>query len=110
MQRTTTREALVPTDWLEAHLGDPDLRVFECTTYLKYAEPDAGVPYHPEAGRADYEAGHIPARVFWTCRASCRARTRPCISCCCRLQSSPRSWGATASATAPASSSTAVIA
>ena len=38
--------------------GDPDLRIFECTTYLRYAEPGAGVPYHPEAARAEYEAGH----------------------------------------------------
>src|SRR5919106_1940511 len=53
-------EALVQTDWLDAHLRDPDLRIFECTTYLRPAEPGAGVPYHPEAGRADYEAGHIP--------------------------------------------------
>jgi thiosulfate/3-mercaptopyruvate sulfurtransferase len=57
-------EALVQTDWLEAHLKNPDLRVFECTTYLRSAEPGAGVPYHPEAGRADYEAGHIPGAGF----------------------------------------------
>jgi thiosulfate/3-mercaptopyruvate sulfurtransferase len=57
-------EALVQTDWLEAHLGDPDLRIFECTTYLRPAEPGAGVPYHPEAGRADYAAGHIPGAGF----------------------------------------------
>ena len=57
-------EALVQTDWLDAHLGDPDLRIFECTTYLRPAAPEAGVPYHPEAGRADYEAGHIPGAGF----------------------------------------------
>jgi thiosulfate/3-mercaptopyruvate sulfurtransferase len=57
-------EALVQTDWLEAHLADPDLRIFECTTYLRYAEPGAGVPYHPEAGRADYDAGHIAGAGF----------------------------------------------
>jgi thiosulfate/3-mercaptopyruvate sulfurtransferase len=57
-------EALVQTDWLEAHLADPDLRIFECTTYLRYTEPGAGVPYHPEAGRADYDAGHIPGAGF----------------------------------------------
>jgi thiosulfate/3-mercaptopyruvate sulfurtransferase len=57
-------EALVPTDWLEAHLHDPDLRIFECTTHLRPAAPDEGVPYHPEAGRADYEAGHIPGAGF----------------------------------------------
>jgi thiosulfate/3-mercaptopyruvate sulfurtransferase len=58
-------EALVQTDWLEAHLHDPDLRVFECTTYLRPAEPGAAVPYHPEAGRADYQAGHIPGAGFF---------------------------------------------
>jgi thiosulfate/3-mercaptopyruvate sulfurtransferase len=57
-------EALVQTDWLDAHLADPDLRIFECTTYLRPAAPDEGVPYHPEAGRADYEAGHIPGAGF----------------------------------------------
>ena len=43
-------EALVSTAWLAAHLDDPDLRIFECTTYLRPVEPDAGVPYRPEAG------------------------------------------------------------
>lgn len=57
-------EALVQTGWLEAHLGDPKLRIFECTTYLNYAEPVAGVPYHPTPGRADYDAGHIPGAGF----------------------------------------------
>jgi thiosulfate/3-mercaptopyruvate sulfurtransferase len=57
-------EALVQTEWLEAHLADPDLRIFECTTYLRYAEPGAGVPYHPEAGGAEYDAGHIPGAGF----------------------------------------------
>jgi thiosulfate/3-mercaptopyruvate sulfurtransferase len=57
-------DALVSTAWLAAHLGDPDLRIFECTTYLRPVGPDEGVPYHPEAGRADYEAGHIPGAGF----------------------------------------------
>jgi thiosulfate/3-mercaptopyruvate sulfurtransferase len=64
MVRDQHAEALVQTEWLETHLHDPDLRIYECTTYLRYAEPDAGVPYHPEAGRADYEAGHIPGAGF----------------------------------------------
>ncbi len=55
---------VVDTAWLAAHLEDPDLRIFECTTYLRPAEPGDGVPYHPEAGRADYEAGHIPGAGF----------------------------------------------
>jgi thiosulfate/3-mercaptopyruvate sulfurtransferase len=57
-------DALVSTEWLAAHLRDPDLRIFECTTWLRPAEPGEAVPYHPEAGRADYDAGHIPGAGF----------------------------------------------
>jgi thiosulfate/3-mercaptopyruvate sulfurtransferase len=57
-------DALVQTDWLEAHLNDANLRIFECTAWLRPAVPGEGVPYHPEAGRADYEAGHIPGAGF----------------------------------------------
>jgi thiosulfate/3-mercaptopyruvate sulfurtransferase len=57
-------EALVRTEWLEEHLHDPDLRIFECTTYLRPAEAGSDVPYHPEPGRADYDAGHIPGAGF----------------------------------------------
>jgi thiosulfate/3-mercaptopyruvate sulfurtransferase len=57
-------EALVQTAWLEAHLQDPDLRIFECTTWLRPAEPGENVPYHPQAGRAEYETGHIPGAGF----------------------------------------------
>ncbi len=55
---------LVQTDWLAAHLGDPDLRIFDCTTHLRPADPDEAVPYHPEAGRADYDLGHVPGAGF----------------------------------------------
>ena len=57
-------EALVQTDWLEAHLGDAGLRIFECTTWLRPAAPGEQAPYHPQAARADYEAGHIPGAGF----------------------------------------------
>jgi thiosulfate/3-mercaptopyruvate sulfurtransferase len=57
-------DALVSTAWLAAHLGDSVLRVFECTTHLRPAAPDEGVPYHPEAGRAAYDDGHIEGAGF----------------------------------------------
>ena len=56
--------SLVQTDWLAAHLDDPDLRTFECTTHLRPADPDEALPYHPEAGRADYDLGHVPGAGF----------------------------------------------
>jgi len=49
-------KTLVSTDWLAAHLGDPDLRVLDGSWYL----PDQG-----RNARAEYDAGHIPgARYF----------------------------------------------
>ena len=57
-------EALMQTDWLAAHLGDPALRIFDCTTYLKPAEPGSDLPYLIVSGRADYDAGHIPGAGF----------------------------------------------
>jgi thiosulfate/3-mercaptopyruvate sulfurtransferase len=56
-------EAMVGTEWLEAHLSDPTLRVFDCTTYLIY-ETETGRPYRIESGRRDYEAAHIPGASF----------------------------------------------
>jgi thiosulfate/3-mercaptopyruvate sulfurtransferase len=64
MARDHHPEALVQTDWLAAHLEDSDLRIFECTTWLRPAAAGESVPYHPEAGRAEYESGHIPGAGF----------------------------------------------
>ena len=49
-------KTLVSTDWLAAHLRDPDLRVLDASWYL----PDAG-----RNARAEYEAGHIPGARFF---------------------------------------------
>ncbi|QZT59591.1 sulfurtransferase [Mycolicibacterium austroafricanum] len=37
------RDYLVSTDWLAAHLGDSDLRIFDCTGSV-YAGPNPGTP------------------------------------------------------------------
>src|SRR5690554_5129255 len=47
---------LVSTEWLGAHLKDPDLRILDATTFLPGAERDA---------RAEYEATHIPGARFF---------------------------------------------
>ncbi len=57
-------ESLVQTDWLEAHLGDPGLRIFDCTTHLKPVEPGSDMPYLVVGARAEYDAGHIPGAGF----------------------------------------------
>lgn len=46
---------LVSTAWLEAHLGDPALRVLDASWYLPASGRDA---------RAEYAAAHIPGAVF----------------------------------------------
>ena len=57
-------QAIVSTDWLEDHLDDEDVRVFDCTVYLRPAAPEDTVPYRPESGRADYQNAHIPGAAF----------------------------------------------
>ncbi|NNE88643.1 MAG: 3-mercaptopyruvate sulfurtransferase [Silicimonas sp.] len=53
---TDDPKTLVSTDWLAAHLKDPDLRIFDASWHM----PDTG-----RDGRAEYERGHIPgARYF----------------------------------------------
>ncbi|WP_299207808.1 3-mercaptopyruvate sulfurtransferase [uncultured Tateyamaria sp.] len=49
-------KTLVSTDWLAAHLKDPDLRVLDASWYL----PDAG-----RDARTEYEAAHIPGARFF---------------------------------------------
>src|SRR5262245_55430193 len=55
--RIVNPQYLVETDWLAAHLADPDLRVFDCTTYL---DPDPVTVYAVRSGRAEWEKGHVP--------------------------------------------------
>jgi thiosulfate/3-mercaptopyruvate sulfurtransferase len=48
--------ALVSTDWLAAHLGEPDLRVVDATWYLPHLKRDA---------RAEHHQAHIPGAVYF---------------------------------------------
>jgi thiosulfate/3-mercaptopyruvate sulfurtransferase len=54
-------EFLIATDSLERQLGDPDLRILDCTTHLI---PDPKITYQVVPGRADFEKGHIPGAQF----------------------------------------------
>ena len=57
-------DAIVSTDWLASHLEDADLRIYECTTYLRYLGDGDEAPYEVVSGRADFERGHIPGAGF----------------------------------------------
>jgi thiosulfate/3-mercaptopyruvate sulfurtransferase len=54
-------EFLIDTQSLERQLGDPDLRILDCTTHLI---PDPKITYQVVPGRADFEKGHIPGAQF----------------------------------------------
>ncbi len=58
---------LVETDWLEQHLDDPSLRVFDCTVNIvpkEQYEQGKEPPYTVESGRAHFEQEHIPGAGF----------------------------------------------
>src|SRR4051794_8920150 len=61
LQSPAVTGPLVETDWLAGHLDD--VRVLEATAYLDPPIVE-GKPYHPRAGRAEYDAGHIPGAAF----------------------------------------------
>ena len=54
--------ALVEPDWLEARLGEPDLRVLDCTVHLDF-DPETGAR-RSESGREDWERAHVPGSAF----------------------------------------------
>lgn len=49
-------KTLVSTDWLAAHMKDPDLRILDASWYM----PDSG-----RNAKAEYEACHIPGARFF---------------------------------------------
>jgi thiosulfate/3-mercaptopyruvate sulfurtransferase len=53
---TAPLPTLVSTDWLAAHLGEPDLRVIDATWYLPHLKRDA---------RAEHAERHIPGAVYF---------------------------------------------
>ncbi|MBD3763988.1 MAG: 3-mercaptopyruvate sulfurtransferase [Rhodobacterales bacterium] len=53
---TDDPKTLVSTDWLAAHLRDPDLRILDASCYMPDQNRDA---------RAEYEAAHIPGARFF---------------------------------------------
>lgn len=66
----THPEFLIETGALEPQLGDPTLRVIDCTLYLpNYFDESAGKRIEMVSGRDNYAAGHIPGSGFVDIRA-----------------------------------------
>ncbi len=58
------RDGLISTAELAGILDQPDLRLFDCTTYLEYQPEGSGIPYIAVPGRHTFEAAHIPGADF----------------------------------------------
>src|SRR5918992_1043896 len=58
------RNELITTAELTDILSQPDLRLFDCTTYLEPAPEGSSLPYLTVPGRHSFEAGHIPGADF----------------------------------------------
>jgi thiosulfate/3-mercaptopyruvate sulfurtransferase len=57
-------KALISTAELAAGLGRPELRVYDCTTYLAPPPPGSDDPYLAVPGRQSFEEAHIPGADF----------------------------------------------
>ena len=57
-------KALISTADLAAAIGDPALRIYDCTTYLEYLPPGSAAPYVAVPGRKTFEEAHIPGADF----------------------------------------------
>jgi thiosulfate/3-mercaptopyruvate sulfurtransferase len=58
------RDGLISTAELFRDLGEPNLRVFDCTTTLDYLPPGSDAPYVVVPGRKTFEEAHIPGADF----------------------------------------------
>lgn len=56
--------AIVDCDWLKDQIGNPTLRIYDCTTYLYYTDDHPTKPYDVGSGLADYRAAHIPQSAY----------------------------------------------
>jgi thiosulfate/3-mercaptopyruvate sulfurtransferase len=57
-------QALISTAQLASTLGQPNLRIYDCTTYLEPTPPGSDDPYIAVSGLRTFEEGHIPGADF----------------------------------------------
>jgi thiosulfate/3-mercaptopyruvate sulfurtransferase len=58
------RSELISTAELADLLGQPNLRLFDCTTRLEYLPPGSNAPYVVVPARDTFEAGHVAGADF----------------------------------------------
>ena len=45
--------AIISCEWLHNNLNNPDIRIYDCTTYLHYKDNDPSLPYIVESGNQE---------------------------------------------------------
>ena len=72
------RNGLISTAELAEILGQADLRLFDCTTYLEPAPEGSSLPYLAVPGRHTFEAGQkyrdFRYQLYWTGIAELKGR------------------------------------
>jgi len=61
-------DALVTGEWLERHLNNPDLRIFDCSTILSFETGDDR-PYIAINCKDEHDEGHIPGADYFYLQA-----------------------------------------
>ncbi len=56
--------AIISTEALAAILGQPNVRIYDCTTYNNPPPPGVNEPYLPEPGLRTFREAHIPGADF----------------------------------------------
>jgi len=57
-------ETVSECEWLVNNLDRDDIRIYDCTTYLHYADENPLKPYDVQSGFKDYKKDHIPRAIF----------------------------------------------
>src|SRR3981081_2851743 len=57
-------KALIGTEQLAVALGQPDIRIYDCTTYLEPTPAGSEDPYIAVSGLRTFEDAHIPGADF----------------------------------------------
>lgn len=69
-------QPLISTDELAAAIDRPNVRIFDCTTFLEPPPPGSDAPYEAVPGRQTFEEAHIPGPTSSTCKEN--SPTGPC--------------------------------
>ena len=58
------QSSIVDCVWLNSNLHDPNVRIFDCSTFLDYTDDHPAKPYEVVSGLSEYKNAHIPNSAF----------------------------------------------